>query len=366
MLISKLRHHILSAAIILSLSAVAVIPSACSSAARTEASATSFTDTIFTPQVASGFRIMANSAGEQRLEVYNPWQGSTADTSAIVIPSGGFGRLVCMSTTHLAMLDRVDALNRVVGVSGMQYITYPQILSRRDEIADVGYDGAIDYELLLAQRPELVLLYGVGGPSTMESKLRELGVPYVYIADYLEADPLGRAEWMVALAALAGVDAQQAAANFAPTASAYQELRQKVAQAAATAPKVMLNAPYSSTWYMPSADSYMVRLLDDAGADYIYKQQAPAGNASTTIDIEQASLLLLQADFWLNPGQATDLGQLQQLAPKAQFSGEVWNVNSDYWQSGTVHPDLILRDLVQIFHPTLIGDSEKAYYFQLK
>ena len=33
----------------------------------------------------------------------------------------------------------------------------------------------------------------------MESKLEELDIPFMYVGDYLEESPLGKAEWMVVL-----------------------------------------------------------------------------------------------------------------------------------------------------------------------
>ncbi len=71
------------------------------------------------------------------------------------------------------------------------------IQARRDSIGDVGYEGNINYELLLSLDPDLVLLNGVNGASSMESKLKELGIPFMYVGDYLEESPLGKAEWMV-------------------------------------------------------------------------------------------------------------------------------------------------------------------------
>lgn len=90
------------------------------------------------------------------------------------------------------MLDAVGAANTVVGVSGIEYISNPEIQARRDSIGDVGYEGNINYELLLSLDPDLVLLYGVSGESSMEGKLRELGIPFMYVGDYLEESPLGR------------------------------------------------------------------------------------------------------------------------------------------------------------------------------
>ena len=39
----------------------------------------------------------------------------------------------------------------------------------------------------------------------MEPKLRELGIPFCYIGEYLEESPLGKAEWLVAVAEIAGM-----------------------------------------------------------------------------------------------------------------------------------------------------------------
>lgn len=45
-----------------------------------------------------------------------------------------------MSSTHIAMLDAIGETARVVGVSGLDYISNPDIQARRDSIGDVGYE----------------------------------------------------------------------------------------------------------------------------------------------------------------------------------------------------------------------------------
>ncbi|MGZ3904662.1 MAG: ABC transporter substrate-binding protein, partial [Bacteroidia bacterium] len=39
---------------------------------------------------------------------------------------------------------------------------------------------------------------------------------------------------------------------------------------------------------------------------------------------------------------------------------------NDYWESGLCSPDMILKDLVKIFHPELQPDHRLKYYKQLK
>ena len=42
------------------------------------------------------------------------------------------------------MLDAIGETGRVVGVSGIDYISNPDIQARRDSVGDVGYEGNIN------------------------------------------------------------------------------------------------------------------------------------------------------------------------------------------------------------------------------
>ena len=102
------------------------------------------------------------------------------------------------------MLDVLGAVDRVAGVSGIDFISNRYIQAHRDSVGDIGFDGNINYELLLSLDPDIVLLYGVNGASAMEGKLKEVGIPYMYVGDYLEESPLGKAEWLVAISEIIG------------------------------------------------------------------------------------------------------------------------------------------------------------------
>lgn len=173
-----------------------------------------FDKEIYTPRYASGFDIKGADGRESVIiSVKNPWQGADSVSSRLFIsrngesaPEGFDGqiikdaakRVVAMSSTYVAMLHAIDADSCVVGVSGIDFISNPYIQAHRDEIGDVGYDGNINYEILMSLDPDLVLLYGVSGASAMEGKLKELGIPFLYVGEYVEEDPLGKAEWIVA------------------------------------------------------------------------------------------------------------------------------------------------------------------------
>lgn len=349
-----------------------------------------FKTPLYTPQYASGYQINTNSDSISTLiSVSGSWQGADSIPSLLLITRDGeeapddfdgqvlkndAARIVTMSSTHIALLDALGATDRIVGVSGIDYITNPKIRKKRDSIADVGYEGNIDYEALVAADPDIVLLYGVNGASSMEGKLRELGIPFLYVGDYLEESPLGKAEWIVPLAEIIG-QRDKGEEVFTGIAERYNALKTKVAENALDAPSVMLNVPYGDSWFMPSASSYMARLISDAGANYIYTKDT--GNISAPIDLEEAYRLASQADFWLNVDRMESLSQLAAKCPKFRDTrvfrnGYVFNntlrVNSaggnDFFESGITHPDIILGDLISIFHPES-SDSALFYYKKL-
>lgn len=350
-----------------------------------------FSQSLYVPEYASGFDIKgADGRKSTLISVSNPWQGADGVTTQLFIardgetaPEGFTGqvlqgdadRVITMSSTHIAMLDAVGAVGRVVGVSGIDYISNPDIQARRGRVGDVGYEGNINYELLLSLDPDLVLLYGVNGASLMEGKLIELGIPYMYVGDYLEESPLGKAEWMVVLSEIIG-KRETGEKVFADIPVRYNALRQKVADTVLDAPSVMFNTPYGDSWFMPSAESYVARLVADAGGSYIYQKNT--GNASMPVDLEEAYLLVSQADMWLNVGMANSLDDLKASCPKFTDTrcfrnGDVYNNNlrtntsggNDYYESAIVNPDILLRDLVKIFHPELVAE-DFVYYKQLK
>lgn len=350
-----------------------------------------FSEPVYTPAEASGFSISGKEGSESTLlTVSNPWQGADSVASYLFIArghneapgafegqvlNGEARRIATTSSTHVAMLDALGATDRIVGVSGINYISNPEIQSRRNEIADIGYEGNFDYEALIASDPDIVLLYGVNGANSMEKKLRELNIPYIYIGDYLEESPLGKAEWIVPIAEIIG-QRRKGEEIFAAIASRYNTLKKTVADSVIDAPTVMLNVPYGDSWFMPSADSYMARLITDAGGDYIYKKQT--GNSSLPIDLEEAYTLASQADFWLNADQMTSLSALAAKCPKFTDTrvfrnGYVFNNTlranpsggNDFFESGIVNPDLILRDLIGILHPSLLSPDSLVYYKKL-
>ena len=345
-----------------------------------------FKQDVYTPEYATGFKILgAKNAQSTLIQVSNPWQGAKNVTMSYFIsrngeppPTGftgptipaGAQHIVCMSSSYIAMLDALGQVDRIVAVSGINYIANPYILAHKDSIKDMGPE--INYELLLGLKPDVVLLYGIGDAQTaVTDKLKELAIPYMYVGEYLEDSPLGKAEWLVALSELTdsrdkGIDV------FREIPKRYQALKDLTASVEQR-PTVMFNTPWNDSWVMPSTQSYMAQLVTDAGADYIYKENT--SNSSAPIGLETAYGLIQKADYWINVGTASTLDELKNMNPKfadakSVRNKTVYNNNlritatggNDYWESAVVRPDVVLRDLIHIFHPELVSDS--TYYYR--
>lgn len=349
-----------------------------------------FTLELYKPQYASGFEIIGAEGRESSiLRIHNPWQGAEDITTNLFIArngeptpegfdgqviDGNIERVICMSSSHVAMFDAIEEVERVVGVSGKYFISNEYVYAN-DNVLDVGYDSEANYELIVALDPDIVLLYGITGASSIENKLRELQIPYAYIGEYLEEAPLGKTEWMVAIGEIVG-QREKAEEIFQQIPVRYTLLKEAAAAATSAKPKVMINTPYADSWVMASTSSYVARLIADAGGDYIYRKNT--SNSSMPIDLEEAAQLSANADVWINVGSLTSLSDMRRQFPKfadtpCVVKGEVYNCDkrsepgrgNDYWESGIVNPDIVLRDLIKIFHPELI-DEEFVYYRQLK
>lgn len=353
---------------------------------RNKTSLEVFKQKIYIPEYASGFKILgAENFASTLIQITNPWQGAKDITMSYFVsrngeqaPAGfngpiipaGAKQIVCMSSSYIAMLDALGEINRIVGVSGIDYIANPYILAHKDSIKDLGPE--MNYELLISLKPDVVLLYGIGDAQTaVTDKLKELSIPYLYMGEYLEESPLGKAEWMLVLSELTD-KREEGMEIFREIPKRYYALK-TLTDSVKQRPTVMFNTPWNDSWVMPSTQSYMAQLVTDAGADYIYKENT--SNSSTPIGLETAYKLIQKADYWINVGMASTLDELKTVNPKfvdakAVREKTVYNNNlrttptggNDYWESAVVRPDVVLRDLIHIFHPELVSDS--LYYYR--
>jgi iron complex transport system substrate-binding protein len=343
-------------------------------------------------EFAKGFSIQSNQ-GLKRITIYNPWQGaknisfqyclsvSRPDSSKLQMAmwiKKPVRRIICMSTTQIGMIEFAGELQTIVGISGAQYVCNQDLQKRiKDgQVKDIGYDINMNFELIYSLKPDLVLIYGVNSEaSSLFDRLKSFGIPALFIGEYLEPNPLAKAEWVKLIACLFDKDSL-VRDQYQRISNEYIRLQQMTAKIS-NRPLVMTGLPWKEAWNIAGGDSFTARLIEDAGGKYVWAERKTRDNIP--MNLEQAVNDTKNADIWINSGIARSISDIKSTDERLGklgpiLKGKVFNNNklicsgggNDYWESGVVHPELILQDLIMIFHPELNLKKELTYYRKLE
>lgn len=325
-----------------------------------------------------------------RITVYNPWKEEDIyDRYYLVkqektdVPSDGHkvkvpvATMMINSATHLGFLELLNELDQVSGVCSADYIYNPVIRQRvaDGQVQDLGDSFNLDIERLLMLRPQVVMTSAYNAEDENSRKMKQTGLDILYNIEWQEKTLLGRAEWIKFVGAFFD-KLPEADSIFANIEIKYNEVRELALQEITHKPIVLSGQDFRGSWSMPGGKSFNAILFQDAGADYYYKKNESAGSISTSI--EEALLHFSKADIWVNV-QATTLDELVSMDSKYKLfkpyqTGFVYNNlkrtnttgGNDYWESGVARPDLILQDMIKIFHPDLLPGYELTYMQKLK
>ncbi len=281
---------------------------------------------------------------------------------------------VIYSSVHCSLWSELDELKGIGGVCGLEYIKLPQIQEgcRNGSIVNVGNSMNPDIERIIDLRPDAILLSPFEN-SGGYGRVGKLNIPIIECADYMETSALGRAEWMRLYGLLLGKEAQ-ADSLFASIEKEYLTHTQQVKSQNLKRPTVISEMKNSSAWYIPGGNSTMGRLYQDAGADYVFAYLSNSG--SVPLAFETVFDRGGNADIWLikyNQPQDKTYSELERdYAPYARFKAfqdrKVYGCNTNhvpFYEESPFHPELLLKDLIKIFHPELLPDYDLKYFSNL-
>lgn len=281
---------------------------------------------------------------------------------------------VIYSSVHCSLWSELDELKGIGGVCGLEYIKLPQIQEgyRNGSIVNVGNSMNPDIERIIDLRPDAILLSPFEN-SGGYGRVGKLNIPIIECADYMETSALGRAEWMRLYGLLLGKEAQ-ADSLFAGIEKEYLTLTQQVKSQNLKRPTVISEMKNSSAWYIPGGNSTMGRLYQDAGADYVFAYLSNSG--SVPLAFETVFDRGGNADIWLikyNQPQDKTYSELERdYVPYARFKAfqdrKVYGCNTNhvpFYEESPFHPELLLKDLIKIFHPELLPDYDLKYFSNL-
>lgn len=349
----------------------------------------SFEDSVVV-EYARGFRISYHE-NYKLLEVLNPYQDRIDTLRYVLKPRSvkldtlfreaqvvdiPVRSMIVTSTTHIALTEMLNANEVVTGMVGAEYVYSTEIRNRLEEGKITAFSqGEFNKEQALAMQPDLVMV-SAGQSSQFDDYrvLMESGINVLVNSEWLETTPLGKAEWVKMMAALLN---KETVANkkFGDVAESYNHLKAKVKEVTEK-PLVINNLPYKGAWFVSGGNSFTAQYLKDAGADYPWFDNTSTGGLRK--DFEVVYEVGLRADVWINPGAATSKEEILAKDPRFKDfrsfqNSRIYNNNkrmsdaggNDFWESGVVHPERLLADLIHIMHPDMLPERSLFYYKKL-
>jgi iron complex transport system substrate-binding protein len=275
-------------------------------------------------------------------------------------------RIIATSTTHLPFLTHFKLEKKLVGFQGVNYINGFQ-----HKIENINF--VLNPEELLSLKPDIVIAY-LSNLGSLESQarlksLRKLGIPVVLNFDYAERHPLARAEWLVFNALFVGRE-KEAIDFFSKVENDYHALKESVKNK--TVKKILVGSIVEGRWVMPGGLSDLSILIQDAKGEMLFSQPNQ--------DTQQLSLEILfnqpiKAELWIAHNMWQNKKELKKDS-RYKMLDEIPLYNNDkrlnkygfndYWQMGLARPDMLLKDLITLFHDEKRNNDKLVWYRPLK
>ena len=331
---------------------------------------------------------MEESDGFTRVDIKNPWDTTKTLQTLILVREGaeapsGFDRKqiikvplknsVVYSSVHADLLEELGVGNALAGVCDAEYIYSPETRKRIETgaVKDCGSGMSPNVEAIISLNPGAVLLSPYDSGSG-HGKLDRTAIPIVECADYMETSPLGRAEWIKFFGRLYG-KGEMADSLFKEIEHNYLSLKGKV-KGVGKHPKVLLDRVYGGAWSVPGGNSYMSRLIEDAGGENPFAGKKISGSYS--LSPEKILMQASDADVWLirHNGEnityetlGNDRPLYRKFAPYINHRVFVSDTStSRIFEDAAFHPYLLLGNLIRILHPDVEIANEKEYFEKLQ
>ncbi len=340
---------------------------------------------------AKGFTMEKQSNGITVIKITSPWPNSEAAFTYALVPKDSLAttsldkdtynaivpvpveNIVVTSTTHIPALEALEQLDKLIGFPDTRYISSKTAREYIDagKVKDLGKNEALSTEMVIALNPDLVVGFGINNENKAYETVQRAGIPVVYNGEWTEETPLGKAEWIKFFAPFFQQEAK-ADSIFATIADNYHNTK-KLAQQAKSKPTVLSGALYKDIWYLPGGKSWGAKFMEDANTNYLWKDTKETGSLSLSLEsvLEKGRA----AEYWIAPSQFISYQEMEdsnrhytqfaayknkKIYTYANTKGETGGML--YFELAPNRPDLVLKDLIHIFHPELLPEHQSVFF----
>jgi hypothetical protein len=294
------------------------------------------------------------------------FQSDDALVGDAVVLSAGTAGLATLSSTHVALMEPWDpGLQHWKGGGFLEYVRSDAAMDRMasGEVYNFGGNPEWNHEAIWVADVRAFCIYPFGNPLQGVEWASEL--PVVPLVEYEEPLPLGRAEWMVALAWLVGdSSAHVARGAFEGIARRYEQIQQ-AGRAQRDSLVVLTGSVEQGAWSAPHGGSLVAHLLEDAGAKYAFAASEGPGNVELSLEqlyalreqVDALGLVVFEPDT-LNFTIASWLEDNPHHAGVIPASAKVFAANTktcDYFGWWVAHPDALLANVRSVLYGPFEG-----------
>lgn len=273
--------------------------------------------------------------------------------------------------SYFEFLSLIDELSTVTGVTDGLRVYNPEIRSKlkSKEIIDLGDPFNPNIELTMTLKPDAIINSAYAQLDNYSERLDQTGFPVIYSLEWMEDNPLARAEWIKMIASF--YNKNELAENI------FNEIEEQYFKVQGMAEKidkkksVLSGDNFQGTWYVPGGNSFNAKIFRDAGLSYLYENNNKSG--SVGLDIESILIQFGNADIWFG----CDVNTYSELVAKDSkyllFNSvkkrQVFNNHerttplggNDYFESAIAYPNLILSDIIKAAYPQLLPNYSYTY-----
>ena len=299
---------------------------------------------------------------------------SLKNYTAIEVP---IKTIAVTSTTHIPSLEMLNETESLLAFAGLNYISSKKTRSRIDagKVKELGNNNGLNTEILFELQPDVLVGFTVDSDYKTKDNLVANGQKVIMNADWTETSPLGKAEWIKFFGALYDKN-ELADSLFNKIENDYLETKER-AKTALRKPTVMAGAMFQDQWFLPNGNSWAAQLIADANSEYLWAKTS--GTGSLSLSFESVLVTAQNANYWIGPAQYTSLAQMKADSEnytlfEAYKKQNVFSFSTKkgatggviYYELAPNRPDLVLKDIVKMLHPTLLPHHSFEFFERLE
>lgn len=294
------------------------------------------------------------------------------------IPSADlpFKKVILLNASLVGYFAELGLEENIIGISSPEYVFSEKIhaLLNAGKIQNIGNEQKYDVEKIIALKPDVIFTNYISSFDNTYDIIKNNGIEIIFLDEYLEQDPLEKSKYLLVFGQLFNKE-KEALQKFQEITENYNSLK-NLAASSKSKPVVLANEMYGNQWFLPGGESNLARFLSDANSSYINAENADS--KAVPMNFEEVFTKAQTAEYWINVGNHKTKEEMLQINPNyAKMNvfnkGKLYTVagrevgkSNDYFESGVVRADLVLKDYIKIFHPYLLPTYKLTFMKELK